>query len=105
VSHDWTVPPRAQQASWNREAARITQLFGPPVRSTNAAVDLGADVARRDAMLRSYCAAWRGPDSVEVVLRLEPSKDVGRPSLDEQWGLHRDSRYGPLPDAIACGLR
>jgi len=102
---DWIVPPRAQQGSWNREAARITRLFGPPVRSTYAAVNLVADVARSDAMLSSYCAAWRGLDSVEVVLRLEPSKDVGPPSLDEPWRLHRDARYGPLPDAVACGLR
>jgi hypothetical protein len=102
---DWIVPPRAQQDSWNREAARITGVFGPPVRSTNAAVNVVADVARNDAMLRTYCEAWRGLDSVEVVLRLEPRKDVGRPSLDESWRLHREARYGPLPDAIACGLR
>jgi hypothetical protein len=105
TDRNWIVPPRAQQGSWNREAARITGLFGPPVRTTNAAVNLAADVARSDAMLRSYCVAWRGPDSVEVVLRLEPRKDVGPPSLEEPWQLHRDSRYGPLPDAVACGLR
>jgi hypothetical protein len=39
------------------------------------------------------------------VLRLEPGTDVGLPGLNHPWRLRRDSRYGPLPDAVACGLR
>jgi hypothetical protein len=100
--HDWVAAPQAQQVSWNREAARLTRLFGPPVRSANAASHLAADVAQPNAMLRSYCEAWRGPDRSEIVLRLDPTTDAGSPTLARAWNLRRDSRYGPLADAVAC---
>lgn len=91
----WVVQPHMQQATWDREAGHIARLFGKPVHS----------IARQGPSLPPYCAAWRGPDSVEVTLRLQPINDLAPPRIDQEWQLHRDARHGPLPDVVACGLR
>ena len=91
----WIVAPRTQPTAWDREAERLIRLFGKPVHT----------ISRPEPSLPPYCAAWRGPDSAEITLRLQPTNDVGPIGIDELWEMHRNARYGPLPDAVACGLR
>jgi hypothetical protein len=105
VHHEWVVPPGAQQASWDREAARLSQFFGAPVWSANAPADLTADLARRYATPPSYCAVWRGPDSSLIVLLLFPTADYGPITLAGTWQLNRDAGYSAHPYAVACGMR
>jgi hypothetical protein len=102
LARTWTVPPFEQRARWDREANRLTRLFGLPVRSNNRPPDSSLSAS---PLLRSYCVAWHGPDSVEVTLYLEPDTDVGPPREDAPWQLRRYARHGPLLGARSCGLR
>ena len=97
-----TVGPYQQRAVWNREAGRLTDLFGDPVRNHNRPPE---DSALDGELVRTYCATWRGPDSVEVVLYLDPLTDVGPARENHPWQLRRYARHGPLLGAASCGLR
>ena len=99
TARSWTVPPFAQRAWWRREADRLTQAFGTPVRSVNQPPE--ASSLASSTLLRTYCAAWRGPDSVEVTLYLDPATDVGGQGEDQPWQLRRYARYGPLLGAVS----
>jgi len=103
TARSWTVPPFAQRAWWRREVDRLTQAFGTPVRSVNQPPE--ASSLASSTLLQTYCAAWRGPDSVEVMLYLDPATDVGGPGEDQPWQLRRYARYGPLLGAVSCGMR
>jgi hypothetical protein len=103
MHHEWIAPAFEQRVWWDREATRLTRLFGRPVRSSNqpppqSELGLGR-------LLSQYCVVWRGPDSVEAVLRLAPMTDVGPPPVDQPWSLRLDARHGPLLGAVSCGLR
>jgi len=100
VSREWRVPAGGEQPAWDREARRLTAALGRPVWDSLApsprdAADIGV------AHWRSYCAAWRGPDSVEAALRLSPVSDAS-PAPATPWRLVRNARNGPLADAVAC---
>ena len=100
---EWVVPAHQQRAQWDSVVARLTARFGAPARTRNAPVNLTRD-AVNDSLLRTYCTAWHGPDSIEIALYLGPSTDVGPPRVDQAWRLRRYARNGPLSDAVSCGL-
>ena len=100
ASREWSVAIGGEQAAWDREARQLTTAFGQPVWDSLAPSRTdAADI--QVAHLRSYCAAWRGPYSVEAALRLTPTSDVS-PAPGTSWRLVRNARNGPLADAIAC---
>ena len=104
TSAEWIVPPHRQRAEWDSAVARLNAAFGSPTSNYNAPVNMTSD-AVNDSLVRVYCAAWRGPDSVEIALHLDPLSDVGSPRIDKPWRLRRYSRHGPLFDAVSCRLR
>lgn len=100
----WMVPTGQQQAFWDREADRLSSVFGQPSRSIN--IPWQASPADMALGGRTHCAAWRGPDSVTAALRLQaPSDAIGPTMTYNGWRLSRYVRNGPLSDAIDCGLR
>jgi hypothetical protein len=100
----WVVLAFEQQPAWNREAARLTRLFGTPVRSFDHPFE-DLPLSGDQGLRIPRCAAWRGSDSVEVSLYLDPMTDVGPPRVDQPWRLRRYGRHGPLLGAVSCGLR
>ena len=102
-SRDWRVPFDSRDAAWARAAHIVQSRFGTPVRGQLTLREFPE--ARTRESPRSYCALWRGPDSVEIALYLQPTSDVGSSVDTLPWELRRYARYGPLPGAVSCGAR
>jgi hypothetical protein len=102
LSREWMVPAGSERVAWERQARRLTETFGLPVRSRLAPP--APDSSRQQlAWSRTYCAAWRGPDSVQATLRLASTTDVDPGEAPVPWRLAWHVRNGPLADAVACG--
>lgn len=100
---DWTVPAGKQDSVWARVAGRIESRFDTRIRGQRRLSDFGSRPGTEK--LGGYCALWRGPDSVEVSLFLQPITDVGPADSASSWKVRRYARYGPLAGAVACGAR
>ena len=105
LSRRWPVTTGPEwRHPFEREAARLSAAFGRPVRDAGPGVPTPPEMPA--TVLRSYCAVWRGPDSLTASLYLSPTTDVdpGAPAATVGWELRRYMRRGPLADAVDCGL-
>jgi len=105
LSRGWRVTTGPEwRRGFEREAARLSAAFGRPVRDAGPGAPVPPGMPA--TALRSYCAVWRGPDSLTASLYLSPTTDVdpGAPAELLGWELRRYMRRGPLADAVRCGL-
>jgi len=101
--HQWSVPEADRSARWEVAATHLTRLFGKPVRGAGRLGEYRS--GSEPQSLRAYCALWRGSDSVEVALYLQPTTDVAPSPPGRPWVLKRYARHGPLLGAVSCGAR